>query len=159
MSKVVIKDREWQRIKRELSKKAARAVVKIGILAGKASERHADSPLSMVEIGAIHEFGSPAAGIKERSYIRKTFDDQQAELNRIMKVQARKVINGHLSVALALGQIGAWGAAAVKATIAQGPHLEPALAASTVAKRVKNSTRPLLDTGQLVGSISFEVEE
>lgn len=135
--------------------------VKVGVLAGAGGEaKHSDS-ISMIELAAIHEFGSPAANIPERSFIRSTFErtEVRAALNKAAAKAVKVILAGKLTGEQALGQIGAWAANQVKMTIRNrmttGPA-EQALATDTIIR--KGSTLPLVDTGRLLGAITWIVE-
>lgn len=144
---------KWKRFQEKL-KSSEHAHVKVGVLAK--SGRTADGTMSMVELAAIHEFGSPKAGIPERSFIRRTFENNKGDVARVTRSLAIEFVNGRVSLHRALSKLGAWGATQVKDTIAKGPHIPPPLKPATVAR--KGSDRPLVDTGRLVGSIQWEVE-
>jgi hypothetical protein len=133
------------------------ARVKVGVLASKGGGAvHDDSGITMVELAAIHEFGSPAANIPERSFIRRTFAEKNTELVQLQARVARALIAEKVSVTQALNVLGAWAAGEIKKTVTAGPHIPPPLKPETVAR--KGSDRPLVDTGRLVDAITWEVE-
>lgn len=142
----------WKNLTAKL-KAAEGAHVKIGVLAS--SGKTADGKMSMVELAAVHEYGSPAAHIPERSFIRRTFENNRHDVERMTAKLAGQFVEGKISLARALDQLGAWGAAEVKHTIAKGPHIPPPLKQATIDR--KGSDRPLVDTGRLLGSIQHEV--
>ena len=41
---------------------------------------------------AVHEFGSPKKNIPQRSYLRKTFDEQKEEIERLIDAEIEKVL-------------------------------------------------------------------
>ncbi len=154
-------DSKWQKIRASISR-AARAHVKVGVLSDGAG---AHEGISMVNLAAIHEFGSPAAGIPERSFIRRTFTVHADELGKVTAKLAKKVVEGAMPVEQALGILGAWGAAKVKSTVRNwtwapedgglGSTVVQELSPSTV--EAKGSDRPLVDTGRMVDSITHQV--
>lgn len=139
----------------------ARGHVRVGVLLSKGGEKphegkgkNADH-ITLVELAAIHEFGSPAAGIPERSFIRSTFYVRRVEALRSMCARlAKAVVTDGLDPKRALGMLGAWAASQVKETITE-IDIPPPLADSTV--QAKGSSKPLVDTGQLKNSITYEV--
>jgi hypothetical protein len=149
MKDVIVKDRGWQKIL-NLATKLDRAYVKVGVLKGD----QVSSGFTLVELAATHEFGSPAAGIPERSFIRRTFQEKQSETAAVISKLARQVITDGMPVERALNRLGAWGAAQVKNMITRG-SIRPPLMPSTIAR--KGSNRPLIDTGRLVGALIWEV--
>lgn len=152
---------EWIALKRKLGD-LDKARVHVGVLAsGKGSDKaEGGDGITMLEIAAIHEFGSPAAHIPERSFIRRTFEEQREELAKIQVEVAKRLVNiKQFTVATALKIIGAWGAAAIQRTIGTGPPIPPPLAPATIARRKNKSNRPLLNNGQLRASITWEIKE
>lgn len=128
----------------------------VGVLASKGgNNRHADSNLTLIEIMAVHEFGSPAAGIPERAPIRKTFYERVPRMLQVVVAKITKAIFADaITARQGVGMLGAWGAAEVKNTITQ-TDLPPPLTLETVAR--KGSSKPLVDTAQLLNSITWEV--
>lgn len=154
--------------------KLDRAHVRIGVLSSKGgdakheSEDDEGAPITMVELMAIHEFGAEikmtrADGstyvikIPERAPIRRTFAQKQAELAEMCAKLAKAVVMGKLTPARALALLGQWGVAAVRATVTEGEGVPPPNAEST--KKAKGSSRPLVDTGRLIQSVSYDVVE
>lgn len=154
--KVVIDDRAWRRILRLAESKTPHA--KVGILASKGGgSPHGNSGTTIAEIAAFHEFGTRA--VPERSFIRRTFREKRREFRQMAAKLTRGVLQGTtrggMSLKRALELLGSWGAAEVKKTITID-GVPPPLASTTVAK--KGSSRALVDTGQLLNSITHEVE-
>jgi len=108
----------------------------------------------IARIATIHEYGAPEAGIVERSWLRETLRRKHAELVALQGKLTRLVIAGRLAPRAAASLLGTWAAGAIKARITSEGDFAP-LAPSTIA--AKGSSRPLVDTGQLVGSITYVV--
>ncbi len=106
------------------------------------------------EIGLIHEFGAPKAGIPARPFIAQTFVSRRAELVAIQTKIAQGILQGRLDEHRAMALLGAWAAGAIKATITRDGQFVP-LKPATIKR--KGSDKPLINTGQLVGSITFIV--
>lgn len=152
--------RAWEALKLRL-KEAGNLHVKVGVIGPQASSAAAEAgeaPISMVELAAIHEFGSPAAGVPERSFLRRAFGFGKGAPGQAAVVAkiAKGVVNGKATPLQAYNLLGVWAVKQVKDTIAAGPHIPPPLAPATVEK--KGSDRPLVDTGRLLNSISHAVE-
>lgn len=145
-------DHGFLRLADRLAKKAR---VRVGILADepKETEDGDTSPLSLVEIAAIHEFGAPAAGIPQRSFIRGTVDEKRHEIEQLQFAQAKRIVLGQVDPDHAVEQLGAKVAAMMQRRIAQG--IPPPNAPETVER--KGSSTPLIDTGQLRSSLSYEL--
>ena len=154
--KVTIDDAPWKALQKRLAA-LARGHVKVGILSNPDHDG-----IGMAELAAIHEFGAPARKIPERPFIRATFRDKAADFAKLQARIGKGVIEGRFEAPQAFGLLGTRGEAEVKKTIASGPHIPPKLQEATIDARErrsgKRSTRPLVDTGRLLGSISHEVK-
>lgn len=137
---------------------ASAAFVKVGVLAstgGAAIEGETSTGLTVAEIAQLHEYGDPDANLAERSFIRKTMREQEDKIRAFAGKLLIKVVEGKLPMVRALELLGAFGASLIKrAIVAQrigGPPLQPATIAA------KGSSKKLLDRGQLLGAVGFEV--
>lgn len=148
--KVIDKDRGLKRITRELARMDGWQVT-VGIhgqdagATGSFDERSLDN----VALGAIHEFGAPGAGIPERSFLRAAFDANVKKYVRILLLGAKKIVAGTGTAKQAVGLAGEANVADTVNRINAG--IPPPLKAATIAR--KGSSKPLIDTGQLKGSI------
>ena len=172
--------KEWGDLKKRSEQAARGAHVRVGVLSngqhtpGIAQSRHVGergtaqnavnkafntTGIDLVTLAAIHEFGSPAASIPERSFIRRTLDAKHGEIVALAAKLAGGVVNGKIKLEKALEILGQFLAAEIKKTIANGipPELQPATIAARKRKFGKASTKPLIATGQLRASITHEV--
>lgn len=152
--RVTVDDRVWRKIRKRIPG-IARAKVKVGVVGSDATSSHGQ--LSNAELAAIHEFGAPAAGIPARSFLRATFEQQADEYRAILARLAEALLKDTITLDRALDLLGTWGAGAVKATITQGrvvPRLQDSAAGRRTIAR-KGSSQTLVDTGQLVNSITW----
>lgn len=108
---------------------------------------------TLLEVAAVHEFGAPAAGIPQRSFIRATVDLRQAEIAKTQEALAAQVAAGAVAPRAALERLGAAVGGMIQARIAEG--IGPALKPATIAR--KGSDKPLVDTGQLRSSVTWQV--
>lgn len=119
-----------------------------------------DSPLTVGEIAVINEFGSADGHVPERSFIRASFDKHHEEWwNACVKMQWA-VITGQMDTDRSLGLIGELMKRDIQRTITAGgiPRVENA--ASTIAAKTragKKGDSPLIDTGQMRGSVAYAV--
>ena len=109
--------------------------------------------ISLVEIGAVHEFGSRDGRIPERSYMRSTFDARREDYARGLKAGLRRVVDGASDIDTELGRLGLVVAGDIQETIAT--LTDPPLAEYTIKK--KGSSKPLIEEGRLKQSIDHEV--
>jgi hypothetical protein len=153
---VTVNDKVFQELRKRIGKSTSH--VKVGVLSSRGGDvKHDDAGISLVELAAIHEFGSPAAGIPERSFIRRTFEDddgKQALIQFLAKL-AKRVISGELTHLKALEVLGLWAEARVKSRVAKG--IAPPNKPATI--KAKGSSKPLVDTSQLINSVASEVIE
>lgn len=152
--------RRWRKLKIELGKhRRGDPTVVVGVQGQKATAQHKGGEgATVAEIAAFHEFGR---GFNpERSFIRATVDrnsggsDGYAALFRKL---LGGVTDGKLTTKRALSVAGL----RIQSDMVQainlslGPVSIP-LKAATKAR--KGSSKPLIDTGQLKGSITFKLE-
>lgn len=147
MADIIYKDTGWKKILAKAKELSAGPYVKVGVFGG---GRNA-------ELAVIHEYGAPEANIPERSFIRRTFANSEVvdAKNKMCAGLMKKIVEEDMSVGQALGQLGAFGAAQVKNTIVSGDGVPPPLKEATIAR--KGSSRPLVDTGQMLNSITWQV--
>lgn len=120
--------------------------VKVGLPRG--SNDYPDGT-SVITVGAVHEFGSPARNIPQRSYLRSTIVENKEEYFRIMSSLAKKIVGGDLSMQKALHMLGMKLQNDVQNKIED--IKEPPLKS--------REGNPLIDTGHLRQSIVYKVEE
>jgi hypothetical protein len=126
------------------------------------------SGINIARLAAVHEYGAeidhPGVTkphkivIPERSFLRATMSDKKQHLSSMSAKLIGKVIDGKMSIDRAFKLLGEEAAALVKERMGSS-KLKP-LAASTIRKKTvdgKKGTSPLIDTGQLVNSIGYQV--
>ena len=146
---VKVNDRVWRGVLKRVSE-MKRGTVRVGVMGDAGDEKG----VSLAEIAAFHEFGTST--IPERSFLRSTFYGHAAEGLRVMCEKLSKaIVEGKLDEPRALGLLGTWAVAEVKKTIRAS--IAPELAAATIA--AKGSSLPLVDSGQLINSITYVVEK
>lgn len=134
---------------KELKAKLDKRLFVIGV--GVEDVIHETSGLRMSHLMAIHEFGAPTKSIPARAPFGKTMARNRAKYTKMLgRVTGEVIKSGR---ATAARQLGATLAADVQSTITSG--LTPPLKPRTVA--AKGSSKPLIDTGVLRQSITYEV--
>lgn len=135
-----------------------RAEVRAGVVGPKAQEIHQGTDLTNAEVGLIHELGAPSINLPERSFVRKTLRDPafRAEFEALQARCVTAVLLGKMDRDRALGLLGAFAAGKIQRTIVDD-HVRPELKPATV--EAKGSDRVLVDSGQLVGAIGFEIRK
>jgi len=147
-------DHGWNKINELFRKYATGKTASVGIQGIKASADH--DGITNVEIGAIHEFGSPEKNIPERSFIRSTYTEQGKAIEQTMrKLAAQTVFEGKdptKDIAMAGEEFR------TKILSKINSSIPPALSDVTV-ERHKGETIPLLNTKQMFNAITSEIAD
>lgn len=165
-SSVSDKDYGWARLM-EMGHRIAhdKPYAKAGVMSRR-SKRRGD-PVDNVTIAVIHEFGAPSAGIPERSFIRSAFDRNESKYEAMAAQLVAEIYDGKTDENKALGLLGLTLATDIKLGITTGSGIHPADSDATLQRKANKSRRPrgfvgplvsprtLVDTGQLVGAISW----
>lgn len=125
--------------------------VKVGFPQGKTEDD--GTPVALV--AATHEFGSPERNIPERSFLRTGLRENGPKYVRFNKLNLVKILRGQMTAEQALGQLGEMAKGDVQQKIRSGDFAP--IQAATAAR--KGSSKPLIDTGQMVQSVSYELGE
>jgi len=150
MAAVIDRDKGWNRIKRDL-KRLDKSYSKVGLpKEAQPKSGHLSSMSDLVIVGAVHEFGAPRVGVPQRSWLRTGADEAKPALNKLIQKQYDAVLRGQTSVHLALRTLGVFMTGRIKRKIRNLKF--PPNAPSTIRK--KGSANPLIDTGQMVQSIT-----
>jgi hypothetical protein len=135
-----------------------RPIVKVGLLAGSSAKR--EDGLSNPELGVIHEFGT--SRIPARPFLRPAIRKHADEYTRALEGVLKRALNGE-DYERGLKLIGQKASADVKNFVTRGPAIPPPNAPATLARKEakrrpgsKGAVRTLVDTGRMVGSISYE---
>jgi|WetSurMetagenome_2_1015567.scaffolds.fasta_scaffold23242_5 hypothetical protein len=137
------------------------SVLKVGILARGSEDKQireddghvTTSGTTVEEVATAHEFGVEGL-IPERSFIRGWYDENRDKNLEAFRRLLAKVLRGELTYAQMWNQLGLWMVGKIQNRIVAG--IEPALNQSTIDR--KGSSTPLIDTGQLKASITYEIE-
>ena len=108
---------------------------------------------SVAYVATIQEFGAPAVNIPARPFMRPTVARQKDQWVKILSNDVPKVAMGKMSAFDALDKVGIVAAADIQTTISSiySPPNSPA----TI--RQKGSSKPLIDTGLMLASVSNAV--
>ncbi len=149
-STITIIDKGWERIQKEI-RIFEKSFTKVGLL--ESSGIHSDSGgLTVVMVGVFHEFGT-SRGVPERRWVRRWVEKNKKSIgNKIMMLYGL-VIDGKMTAKKSLQLLGAWGEKSLKQFLRDG-NITPKLKPATI--RRKGSSKVLIDTGQMMNSISHE---
>jgi hypothetical protein len=134
-------------LSRRFSQDARRVLV--GVPAGKTET----DGTSTAMVAAVNEFGSADGRIPERSFLRGGILGSLPDLISLNAANIQKIARGGFTVLTALNRLGSFAAGKVKAYIVAHDFVPNA--PSTIAR--KKSDRPLVDTGSLRQSITYEI--
>lgn len=131
-------------IAKELKKYTDAPSVVVGIR-GEAG-KHEGTDITMAQLGAIHEFGTPT--IPERPFLVPGVKAAESDITKaVIKFLPKDGMDRTLGL---VGQIAQNSVQKYMRDLKTPPN-----APSTIA--AKKSSNPLIDTGALIGSISYEV--
>lgn len=157
-------DRGWNAIMRsvDMATRQGRPVVAVGVQGKEAQEiRDENGVINGAVLAGVHEFGTRDGRIPSRSYMRATIDKMRQEISKTQERMFDLLLQGKLDVKKALGLLGQKVQQAFQKAIEDG--LEPPLAESTKKRRRQGDGsgifKPLLDTGQLRNSITWEIRD
>lgn len=152
MAARIIKDFDGKflkRLARALSGKSKK-VVHVGFPEGGPEK---ENRISVAGVAAVHEFGG--GNVPERPFVRTGIRRGIPEQMALNKANLKAVVHGTLTVPQALGQLGLMAAGQVQREITEGTF-EP-LQDATINR--KGSSKPLIDTGQMRQSVTYEIPE
>lgn len=160
--RVVDRDRGWRSLAREVERLKRGAFVRVGVQGNEAAAAHQNgNGKTVADVATTHEFGAVVVSkngkqivIPERSFIRATIDLNHAKLQRTATLLGRGVIAGRFARGQALELLGEQAVGMMKQRISDG--IAPANAPATIAR--KGSSTPLIDQGQLRGSLTQRAE-
>jgi hypothetical protein len=140
-----------------------KSTVIVGLLGdGKKNPRRDESRLTNAALGIIHEFGT--SKIPARPFLRPTVNANANRYQKALEAIVKQALETGTSPKRGLGLLGQAAVADIRGAITQGPPIPPPNAEATRArkesKRRKGSTgqvRTLVDTGRLVGALTYKV--
>ena len=126
----------------------------IGVIGGSHTDEEGRT-FGMAELAAEHEFGDDKTGVPERSFLRSSLNENKEDYKEKLAALFRQAARGQAPANNIYSTIGAVAAGNAQQKIQSG-ELKP-LKAATI--RRKGSSKPLIDTGQLVQSITWDVRQ
>lgn len=144
----------YQKFLTDLKRKVQDSYVKVGIQGRKGAEDRGQ--INNVQLAAIHEFGTSA--IPARPFIGPPIAAAKEESFALI-ADAARVALATQDIAVykrRLGLLGEKLSSSIRAYVTGGAGVAPPNAPSTV--RAKGSSRPLVDTGQMIRSVTYEVK-
>jgi len=106
------------------------------------------------QIEALY-FLAPRVVIPERSFLRSTFDEEMRSINQLIQKMLVQVCAGNMTGEQLLNRLGLYLQSKVQAKIRS--IKSPPKSGLTIAAEGSGKTKPLLDTGRLMQSITYQV--
>ena len=128
-------------------KKASK--VKVGFLEG-ATPYPDGTPVALVAL--INDFGAPSRGQPPRPFFRNMVKEKSPAWPAAV---AKELVANNYDVRITLKRMGLAIAGQLRESITEGTYAP--LAGSTIAR--KGFDKPLVDTGHMLNSVDYEVEE
>lgn len=137
-------------------------VCHVGVQGQQAAANHQHSGLTVAQIANVHEFGKVihqprmkrTIVIPARSFLRATVDEYQEAITRREVLLSQGVLYGKFELRAGLELFGMYVVGLIQQRMANG--ILPANRPSTIAR--KGSSKPLIDTGQLRNSVTWQAE-
>jgi hypothetical protein len=132
-----------------------RHTVRVGVFAAGPGGQLVDGgELTMLGLAAVHELG--LGGVPQRSFIRAGIEHHAGAIAKVQEKLVRKIFAGEIGGAVAAETLGQYAVGRIRDYVLTHP-LDGAWAnaPSTIVR--KGSDRPLVDTGRLMASISYQV--
>lgn len=156
---------DFDKLVKKLTSDVRGMKVKVGILStAKPRVDHDNEPVdpTNVEVAIANEFGTST--IPERSFLRSAFAaNERKYIEALGNLLRARIVNGQ-DVGQGLNKIGLEVTTDVKNGITQGEQIPPPNSPATIAEKLKRTRkgtagepRTLVDTGQLVNSITHTV--
>jgi hypothetical protein len=161
---IVEKDTGYAKLKEALLRLSG-GFVKVGFPEGKAPgspgdpgkprkkkpKKPWDNMSEVARIAVWNEFGVPAKNIPSRPFFRNAIDGNREKLKEFKKDIYEQVLQKKITPHQALELIGLWMQDKIRESILKGSWMPN----SERTKREKGSSKPLIDSGQLINSLTF----
>lgn len=147
--KIKIVDKGWEKYLKAIPS-LRNSYTRVGFPAGEDPAPGDKTFDQVVQVAAVHEFGAPKVNIPERSFLRSTFDEQREPINQALEKVYEQVAAGQRTTRQAFSRVGEWFKGKVQNKIRD--LKSPALATETIKR--KGSANPLVDTGQMMQSVT-----
>jgi len=151
-------DMGWKRIESQL-RAFEKASVLVGFQEGSVTktqvkgQREKEGGLSMPEIASANEFGTKT--IPARPFMRTSFDENYRKITSLINTQYDQISEGKSSAEKSLNAIGVIMVGLIQQKIRA--IVSPPNSPRTIA--IKGSSKPLIDFGQMIQSVTYKVQK
>lgn len=136
--------------------------LRVGFLGDGTAQRDGDG-ITNPQLAAVHEFGYPEGNIPERPFMGPSFDKQREKYRQDLLALVRRAGNDAAAMEKGLGLLGTRMVTDIRDFIVGGAPIAPENTPEVKRRKERKSSgapggvRTLVDTGQLVRSISWVV--
>lgn len=145
--KITDNKRQWERLRRELRANGSKEVV-VGIQRGEINDG-----VLVAEYAAWNEFGTRTT--PSRPFMRTYFDTSVSRLERFATNGVTQILLGRATFSQFLNAAGVFMVDGVKKSISGGTWTPN----SPVTIALKGSSKPLIDTGVMLNSVTFAIHD
>lgn len=152
-------DRGYDKFKRQMMRmKRLTPYVAVGFVGESAWQPKEDedgpsADVTVVDVATFNEFGTNR--IPARPFVRTTFEMNEKKFVSIIRQIKIQLATGNVAIKDGLSLVGLFAQSEIQKTIGKSDSLFEPNAPSTIEK--KGSSKPLIDTGQMRQSVTFEV--
>lgn len=111
--------------------------------------------LAVIDIAVFHEFGT--INIPARPFFSSALDANSKQIGDMLQEVIGKIIDGDMTAVKAAERVGLFVKSLIQKRIRDSPNWAEPLAESTI--EAKGSSTPLVDTGELLNSVTYAVLE
>lgn len=123
----------------------------VGFQGKSALESKEESDATVVDVATFNEFGTDAT--PERSFLRSSMDDHRDDIGKVIEEGLAAIIDGKKTAIQAASTVGILAQSLVRKRIVELDS--PPNSDVTIA--IKGSSSPLVDTGQMIQSVTWTV--
>ncbi len=157
MGNVTILSDKWAKVKASLELMTSKACY-VGI----PHEETRDDGISNAQIAFINEFGSDHKNIPARPFMQPALKKVKERVIQEYKAGAKLVLQGY-DMNVTYERVGTIARDAIKKQIVSGEGMKPLEDATIKARQYrrksgKAGTKPLIDTGQMLNSITYVIK-
>lgn len=150
--KLVVRGKGFEQLKKRFAELERQPFSKVGVLGR--NDARPDGELGNVDVAVITHFGDRLRNLPGRPFLELALEKHGKEWEALMKKLLTAYAHGKITLRQVLELLGERASADVRKTITTGAGVPPPNAPATIKR--KGSSRPLVDSGRLVQSISSE---
>ena len=128
--------------------------IKVGLPKDKSSGKIYENGETVIEVGVKHEYG---IGVPQRSFLRVPFRKKEKEIQKAFKISYEKIANEGSDTKQQLEKLGVFLQMVSREAFKNNGYGTWQELSERTLKAKSPKTKPLIDTGTLKNSITYEV--